>query len=131
MLGESTAARRPARRLQRELGRWSRRPRAVETARRDRHDHELRVDRPQRIDIDRALDEQHIRDMHQRAVVANDRPLRRVEVLEQPARPPLPHGVATRRLDLDDVGAGVSEQLARVRTRDPRGAVDDAHVIQH
>ena len=30
-----------------------------------------------------------------------------------------------------DVGAGVSEQLARVRTRDPRGAVDDAHVIQH
>src|SRR3546814_1822810 len=40
-------------------------------------------------------------------------------------RPPVAHLVALRRLDLDDVGAVVAEQLRAVRPAEHAGAVDD------
>ena len=138
-LGVAAAAGRAAPGLQRELGRGPVAPRAVLPERRDRHDHERGVAGAQRRDVERAgraaLDD----DVRTRAEVehvvvarfAEHDALRRVEELEQRPGRPGAHGFTCRRLDLDDVGTRVSEQLRAVRTRDLRRDVDDASSGQH
>src|SRR5581483_12148007 len=46
-------------------------------------------------------------------------------------RGPVPQRVAAVRLDLDDVGTRVCEQLGAVRTRYPARAVEDADAVEH
>jgi len=47
-----------------------------------------------------------------------------------PPRPELARGVPLRRLDLDHVGAEVTELLGRPRAQHDRGAVENAHAIE-
>jgi len=47
-----------------------------------------------------------------------------------PPRPELARGVPLRRLDLDHVGAEVTELLRRPRAQDDGGAVENAHAIE-
>ena len=70
------------------------------------------------------------------ARVEDDAPFARVQVLEEGRGLVLPQGlersrpathrVARRRLDLDDFGAGVDEELRRVGAGDPRSQIQDA-----
>ncbi len=47
-----------------------------------------------------------------------------------PGRRPPAHGIALGRLDLDHIGAGVAEQLGRVRPRDLCGEIEYSDVGQ-
>ena len=68
--------------------------------------------------------------------IEHDAPLVAVAGEEEGAHARMPRGtepargVALRRLDLDDVGAQVTQGLGRPRTEDDRGHVDDPHAVE-
>ena len=151
--GQSDDASRPG--LEGELGRRSSVPRTGEPERADRGDHQVGVGvaenvriaqgrlrhpgTPRRPHDDVGVGEQPVEGRGV-APVDDRTALTRAEVGEERTVDPVcdrgtrgrpaPQRVALRRLDLDDIGPAVGEQLGAVGPGDPEGQVDDAQPIE-
>ena len=130
---EAAEAGRTAPALECELGGRTIGPRAVPSEVGDRHERRLWVDtrdrRPIRLQCRRHDDGVGPPDkLVEGAIAGDDRAaLSRAQVVEQRAF--APHRNTVGRLDLDDVGAGVGQQLRAVRAGDALGQVEDSQIV--
>ncbi len=125
--GRASAAHRSARRLEGELRGRAVRPGSVRTEGRDRHRDKVGVVPMEARGLVGTVGQDDVGARRMVGVVARDRSLRRVQVLEE-TRARAPHRVAPGPLHLHHVRTGVGQELRAVGAGDAGGPVKDAQV---